>query len=98
MLVRFAKMPKTNNPSPSCQAFWANPKLVKLNAYIKIEKGRMRLLPKRVTSFPEKNIIVSCPTGKANKIVPNAPSPRCSAVLMVGMRLAQVAKHKPILK
>ena len=91
-------IPKTYKPSPSCQALLANPILVKLKAYSIVEKGRMRWLPKRVTNFPEKNIIVNCPNGKANKIVPNVPSLRCKSVLICGIRLAQVAKLKPIPK
>ena len=98
MLVKLPKIPKETNARANCQAFCAKPRLVKLKTYINEAKGKMRSLPKRVTNFPEKNIIDSCPIGKANRIVPSSPSLKCSAALIVGIRLAQVANDKPIPK
>jgi hypothetical protein len=56
------------------------------------------LLPKWVTSFPEKGIIRNWPTGRANRILPSIASFRCSAVLISGILLAQDAKQSPMLK
>ena len=58
----------------------------------------MRWLPKRVTNFPEKGMINNCPKGTANKRVPNSADPKSKVVLISGIRLAHVAKHKPIPK
>lgn len=98
ILVKLAKIPKAYKANPNCQTFEAHPIVVKLKAYIKIENQRILWLPKRVTSFPEKYIIVSCPRGIANKIVPSCPLLRCKAALISGIRLAQEEKHNPALK
>src|SRR5437762_14319462 len=54
----------------------------------------MVLLPKCVTSRPEKGRAVHEPAGKANRILPNWASLRWSLIFMAGMRVAQEAKKK----
>jgi len=53
------------------------------------------LLPKRVTALPLKNMVSSCPMGKAHSILASCASLKCSEVLKPGMRLAQLIKHTP---
>ena len=53
------------------------------------------LLPKRVTARPLKGMVTNWPMGRPSKIVPSAASLKCRALLISGIRLAQLAKHTP---
>ena len=98
MLFMFPNIPKRKSPIASCQAVVANPKLLKHIPYMITEKTTNLWLPYRVTNLPENGIITNCPTGSANKILPKSASLSAKVILISGIRLAQVAKHKPIAK
>ncbi|MNF70726.1 hypothetical protein D3C85_877130 [compost metagenome] len=98
MFARFPNKPNKNKPKDNCNAVVAKPKLARQKTYIIKEKTKMRWLPNLVTIFPEKGMMANCPIGSAKSIDPKSPSVKCKAVLISGIRLAQVAKLKPIPK
>ena len=49
-------------------------------------------------SQAESGKLTNCPTGSANSTNPNAASVKCNALLMSGIRLAQVEKVRPATK
>lgn len=56
------------------------------------------LLPKMVVNLPDMGMVNNCPSGKANKILPNSASDKFIADLRSGILLAQDAKQTPCAK
>ena len=56
------------------------------------------LLPDLFISQPESGREINKPTGRANNTMPNCASDKSNCCLMLGMRDAQLEKHKPAKK
>jgi len=65
---------------------------------MEITNNHINLLPNLETINPEIDIPHICPIGIISRIVPHAASPKPKAVLMSGIRLAQLEKHIPVQK
>ena len=76
----------------------ANPIPNKVIEYSKIEVMTIFLLPDLLTSNPEIGSEIKAPAGRANNTIPNWISDKFKLCLMVGIREAQLEKHKPTKK
>ena len=91
-------MPKTNNASPKCQTFvlaahpiFTNDKGYNMEAILSI-----LLLPCLAVKLPDKGMPKKDPNGRNKSIPPNCASVNPNAILISGIRLAQLAKQIPV--
>src|SRR5687768_16646770 len=98
ILQRLPTRPKKNNTPASCQAVCTKPINGNSNAYEMAAGITIFLLPKCVTSQPEKGSDMRSPTGKASNTAPRPASLRWRYCLISGIREAQLAKQTPAKK
>ena len=95
MLVRLPPTPNSTKHGSSCHRPFAQPRPNSATAYSTTAHSTTRRLPCLATSHPASGSDTNCPNGIASSTPPSAASemPMCCCTL--GMRDAQLAKHRP---